>query len=133
MADIRRFRLYPPHGKNFRIALVLFTKADEHENLHIHQLEYIELDQLGNAVLCMRKLRRLCKGVQSASTEKRSRNIALACLSAEGISPLNTKKSRTLQAAPTDASLPYTGMQMLLSSQSLPQAAAPAQPDGVLI
>ena len=106
MADLLGFRLGPPRGNNFRAALVLFTKADEHEHLHIHKLEYIEQDELENAVDCMRKLRRLCKGVQSASTEKRSRNIDLACLSSEGSSPLKTKNSRTLQAAPTDASLP---------------------------
>ena len=106
MADLPGFRLGPPRGKKIKVALVLITKADEDEHLHIHKLEYIEQDELENAVDCMRKLRRLCKGVQSASTEKRSRNIDLACLSAEGIPPLNTKKPRTLQAVPTDASLP---------------------------
>ena len=64
------------------------------------------MGQVENAVLCMRKLRQLCKGVHSVSTEKRSRNIALECLSAQGVSPRDTKKSRTLQAVPTDLDLP---------------------------
>ena len=61
MDSLPGFRLDPPRGKNFRVAVVLFTSADENEGLHIHQLEYIEMDQVQHAVLCMQKLRRLSK------------------------------------------------------------------------
>jgi hypothetical protein len=94
------FCLDPPRGRNFRVAVVLFTKADEEEGLHIHKLEYIEPEQVAHAVLCMQKLRRLSKGVRSVSTEKRSHSVAL------GSAPSDIKKARTLQAAPTEASLP---------------------------
>jgi len=97
------FRLDPPRGKTFRVAVCLFTKADEQEGLHIHLLEYIEADQVKQAVLCMQKLRRLSKGVHTGATEKRSHSVALE---SAGKSPCDTKKARTLQAAPTEASLP---------------------------
>ena len=58
MGYLTGFRLDPPRGKNFRAALVLFAKADDHDCLHNHQSDYIELVQLDNAVICMRKLRR---------------------------------------------------------------------------
>ena len=103
MDNLPGFRLDPPRGKNFRVAVVLFTKADEKEGLHIHKLEYIEPEQVKEAVLCMQKLRRLSKGVHTVSTDKRSHSVALVN---EGMSPCTTKKARTLQAVPTEASLP---------------------------
>ena len=106
MDNISGFLLDPPRNRTSRNALVLFSKADETEGLHIQALEYIEPDQLESAIRCMKKLRTLSKGVKSVSTEKRSRKIDQACLSAEGMSPSNTKKSRTLQLAPSDVSLP---------------------------
>ena len=106
MDSLPGFRLDPPRGKNLRVALVLFTKADDAEGLHIHQLEYIEMDQIKDATRCMQKLRKLSKGVHSVSTEKRSHNITLECLSPHGLSPTSTKKARALQAVPTDKSLP---------------------------
>ena len=106
MNDLAGFRLDPPRNKDFRFALVLFTKADDHEGLHIHKLEYIEMDQIENAVKCMQKLRKLSKGVHSVSTEKRSHSIAFECLSERGVSPREIKKARNLQSVPTDASWP---------------------------
>ena len=107
MGKLPGFRLDPPRNNTSRTALVLISKADEHEGLHIQALEYIEPDQLENAARCMQKLRMLCKCVQSVSTEKRSREIDLACLSAEGMSPnRGTKTRRTLQAVPSDLGLP---------------------------
>ena len=103
MDNLPGFRLAPPRGKVFRVAVVLFTKADEKEGLHINTLEYIEPDQVREAVLCMRKLRKLSKRVHTVSTEKRSHSVALEH---EGMSPCTTKKARTLQAVPTEASLP---------------------------
>ena len=103
MDGLPGFRLDPPRGKNFRVAVVLFSKADEKEGLYIHKLEYVEPEQVKEAVLRMQKLRRLSKGVHTVSTEKRSHSIPLAH---EGRSPCTTKKARTLQAAPTEASLP---------------------------
>ena len=76
------------------------------EGLHIHKLEYLEMDQVKDAARCMQKLRTLSKSVRSVSTEKRSHRIALDCLSPDGLSPSKTKKARTLQAVPTDSSLP---------------------------
>ena len=92
-----------PRGKNFRVAVVLFTKADNEEGLHIHTLEYIESDQVKNAVLCMQKLRKLSKGIHTVSIEKRSHSVELVH---EGMSPSTTKKARILQAVPSAASLP---------------------------
>ena len=95
----------PPRGKTFRVAVVLFTKADEKEGLHIHKMEYIEPDQVQQAVLCMQKLRKLSKRVHTVSTDKRSHSVAMEY---EGRSPCDTKKARILQATPTEASLPGT-------------------------
>ena len=85
------------------MAFVLFTKADETEGLHIHKLEYVEPSQVNDAIQCMRKLRALSKKVHTKSTEKRSHSVALEH---EGLSPMSTKKARTLQSTPTDSSLP---------------------------
>ena len=46
-----------------RCAFVLFTKKYA-ERFHIHKLEYIEPDQVDNAILCLQKLRMLSKKVQ---------------------------------------------------------------------
>ena len=103
MDSLPGFRLDPPRGKNVRVAFVLITKADEKEGLHIHKLEYIEPEQVKEAVVRTQKLRKLSKGVHTVSTEKRSHSVALEH---EGMSPCTTKKARTLQAVPTEASLP---------------------------
>ena len=100
LGSLPGFRLDPPRGKTFRVALVLFTKADEKEGLHIHKMEYIEPDQVQQAVLCMQKLRRLSKGVHTVSTEKRSHSLD------PGLGIGVAKKARTLQVAPSEASLP---------------------------
>ena len=92
------FRPDPPRGKNFTITIVLLTKADEKEGLHIHKLEYVEPQQVKEAVLCTQKLRRLSKGVHTVSTDKRSHSVALV---REGMSQCTTKKARTL-ASSTD-------------------------------
>ena len=97
------FRLDPPRGKPFRLAIALFTKAEENEGFHVHKLEYIEPEQLKDAVRCMQKLRKLCMGVHTVSTAKRSHSVTLD--NAE-MSPCATKKARTLQQQPTDVSLP---------------------------
>ena len=103
MDSLPRFRLDPPRGKNFRVALALLSSADEKEGFHIHKLEYIEPEQVNQAVLSMQKLRTLSKRVRSVSTDKRTHSHAL---DSEDLSPTKMKKARTLQAAPTDASLP---------------------------
>ena len=92
------FRLDPPRGKPMRFAICLFTKKDD-EGFHLHKWEYLEPDQVDNAVQCMRKLRKLCMGIHSTSGEKRSHSVS-ACTE---VSPM--KKARTLQAVPTDAEL----------------------------
>ena len=97
MDGLPGFRLDPPRGKQFRVALVLITKADE-EGFHIHKLEYIEQDQVNHAITCMQRLRRLNKQIHPAGKEKRSHNLTLT---ATGI-----KKARTLQSVPTNTSLP---------------------------
>ena len=102
MESLPAFQLDPPRGKNCRVAFVLFTKADETGGLHIHKLEYVEPNQVNDAIKCMQKLRRLSRGVHTKSTEKRSHSVALEH---EGRSPNTTKKARTLQTVPTDASL----------------------------
>ena len=103
MDRLTGFQLDPPRAKSCRVAFVLFTKADETEGLHIHKLEYVEPSQVNDAIQCMRKLRTLSKKVHTKSKEKRSHSVALEH---EGLSPMGTKKARTLQATPTDSSLP---------------------------
>ena len=103
MDNLPGFSLDPPRGKPFRVAVVLLEKADEKEGLYIHKLEYIEPENVQQAVECFQKLRRLSKAVHPVSTEKRSHSVDL---DSSGISPSATKKARTLQAAPTAASLP---------------------------
>ena len=102
MGSLPGFCLDPPRGKSFRVALVLLSRADD-EGLHNHKLQYIEPDQVNDAVVCMQKLRELSKRVRSVSSEKRSRGLAL---DSAGHSPCDIKKARTLQQTPTDASLP---------------------------
>ena len=85
------------------MALALLSSADETEGFHIHKLEYIEPEQVNQAVLCMRKLRTLSKRVRSLSTDKRTHSHALG---SDDLSPAKLKKARCLQASPTDAGLP---------------------------
>ena len=58
--DLSGFRLDPPRGRQFRVALVLITKVDE-EGFHIHKSENIEPDQVDNARKCMQRLRKMSK------------------------------------------------------------------------
>ena len=101
LSNLAGFRLDPPRGKAARCALALFSKKDD-EGLHIHKLEYVEPDQVTNAVHCIRKLRTLCKQVRPETQEKRSHAVAMAdsWAATEAI-----KKARILHQVPTDASL----------------------------
>jgi hypothetical protein len=99
MDGLSRFSLDPPRGKTFRVALALFSAADENEGLHIHKLECIEPEHVSQAVGCMQKLRALSKRVCSTSSEKRSHSLAL---DSDGHSPCDTKKARRLHTVPTD-------------------------------
>ena len=103
MDSLPGFQVGPPRDKTFRVAVALFSKADSKEGLQIHKLEYIKPDQVKEAVQCMQQMRKLSKGVRPVSTEKRSHSVALEH---QGMSPCTTKKARTLQAVPTEASLP---------------------------
>ena len=76
---------------------MFINKVDE-EGFHIHKLEYIEPDQVINAVKRMQRLRKMNKHIRPVCAEKRSHNLPL---NASG-----TKKARRLRAAPTDSSLP---------------------------
>ena len=103
LADLPGFRLDPPRGKPMRCALVLFNKKDA-EGFHIHKLEYIEPDQVENAIECLRKLRMLSKRVQPVPVvkEKRPHDVFLE---AAKRAPQEAKRARTLQVAPTDQEL----------------------------
>ena len=101
--DLPGFRLDPPRGKPMRCALVLFTKKDA-EGFHIHKLEYIEPDQVDNAIICLRKLRTLSKKVQPVPLIKDKRAHAVFLEAAKRASG-DTKRARTLQVAPTDEEL----------------------------
>ena len=100
MADLTGFRLDPPRGKPTRCAVALFTKADE-EGFHIHKLEYIEPDQIKEATACFVKLRTLSKHVRPNCDLKRTHEHSFDTF---GGSPADTKRCRTLQKVPTDAS-----------------------------
>ena len=91
----------PPRGNNMRYAIALLTKADQ-EGLHVHKLEYIELEQVNDAIKCLQKLRKLSKRIHPESSDKRSHAVFLC---GSGKTPGDTKKARTLQAVPTEASL----------------------------
>lgn len=99
--NLAGFSLDPPRGKTKRCAIVLFAKKDE-EGLHVHKLEHVEPDQVENAILCVQKLRKLCRGIRPGSGQKRSHAVSLG---AGECSPGTTKKARTLQASPTEQSL----------------------------
>ena len=101
LSNLAGFRLDPPRGKSERCALALFSKKDD-EGLHIHKLEYVEPDQVSNAVHCMRKLRTLCKQIRPETQEKRSHAVAMADSWA---ATEDIKKARILHQVPTDASL----------------------------
>ena len=99
--NLAGFRLDPPRGKAARCALALFSKKDE-GGLHIHKLEYVEPEQVTNAIHCMRKLRTLCKQVRPETQEKRSHAVAMADSWA---ATEEIKNARILGQVPTDASL----------------------------
>lgn len=84
-----------------RGAICLFVNRDD-EGLHFHKLEYIEPDQVGNAILCMQKLHKICKRIKPTGSDKRSHSVSVCSTEASGVS----KKARTLSVMPTDASLP---------------------------
>ena len=93
-----------------RCALVLFNKKDA-EGFHIHKLEYIEPDQVENAIECLRKLRMLSKRLQPVPVAGRYSDMPLAkrphavFLEAAKRAPQEAKRARTLQVAPTDQEL----------------------------
>ena len=99
--NLTGFNLDPPREKAFRCAICLFVKRDD-DGFHIHKLEHIEPDQVDNAVLCMQKLRKLCKSIKPTSTDKRSHSVSVCSTEASGVS----KKAETLHVMPTDASWP---------------------------
>ena len=86
-----------------RCALVLFTKKDA-EGFHIHKLEYIEPEQVDNAILCLQKLRTLSKKVQPNSLIQDGRAHEVF-LEARKRASGDAKRARTLQVAPTDQEL----------------------------
>ena len=101
MNNLPEFKLDPPRAKKSRFALALLSRKDE-EGLHIHKLECVEPEHIENAVLCMRKLRSLCKQVQPETQEKRSHAVAMA----DGWAAAGElKRARTLHTVPTDVSL----------------------------
>ncbi len=95
------FRLDPPRGKPRRCAICFFSRKDEDGCLHIHKLEYVEPDQIENAVACLRKLRKLCQKIKCDATEKR----AVSDPDIQTNIGSLTKKARQLQTVPTDASM----------------------------
>ena len=101
LSNLAGFQLDPPRGKQARCALALFSKKDD-EGLHIHKLEYVEPDQVTNAVHCIRKLRMLCKQVRPQTQEKRSHAVVMADSWA---ATEEIKKTHILEQVPTDASL----------------------------
>ena len=94
------FRMDPPRGRAHRFAICLISKREDNA-FHVHKLEYIEPDQVDDAVRCFQKLRSLCKRIQPAGSEKRSHSVA-AC---SDVATALQKKARTLTQVPTDASL----------------------------
>ena len=98
--DMPNFKLDPPRGKSQRTAVVLISKMDP-EGYQVHKQEHIEPADAANACHCFRKLRALCTKIHPKGGEKRSH--AMGDLFTA--SPRDTKKCRTLQAQPTDASL----------------------------
>ena len=94
------FRMDPPRGKPHRYAMCSIMKRED-DTFHVHKLEYIEPNQIDDAIRCFRKLRSLSKRIQPTSSEKRSHKVA-ACL--DRIKTVQ-KKARTLAAVPTDSSL----------------------------
>ena len=83
-----------------RCALVRFTKKYA-EGFHIHKLEYIEPDQVDNAILCLQKLRMLSKKVQPNPLIQDGRAHEVFLEAAKRASG-DAKRARTLQVAPTD-------------------------------
>ena len=68
LSNLAVFCLDPPRGKAARCALALLSKKDD-EGFHIHKLEYVEPEQVMDAIDCMRKMRRLCKQVRPGPQE----------------------------------------------------------------
>ena len=101
LSNLAGFRLDPPRGKTARCALAFFSKKDD-EGFHIHKLEYVEPDDVQNAIRCIQKLRTLCKQVRPETQEKRSHAVAMpdSWAATEDI-----KKARLLHQVPTDGSL----------------------------
>jgi hypothetical protein len=98
--NVLDFKLDPPRGKAARAAVILITQKDS-TGFQVQKLEYVEPDDTKNAIACFQKLRTLSKKVHPVSSEKRSHSLGDLFVT----SPADTKRCRTLRAAPTDASL----------------------------
>ena len=97
--NLSGFKLDPPRGQPFRVALVLFSGADETEGFQIHKMENIEPSNVKSAIRCWQKLRTMTKRLRSDSTDKRTRTMDL------GDSPENVKRARSLPLVPPDESM----------------------------
>lgn len=101
LSSLPGFRMDPPRGKQMRYALLVCNKKDS-DGLHIHKLDYVENSQIDAALQCFRKLRKVCTLIHTRPCEKRSHDYHLE---KDGTTPAKIKKARTLQAAPSAASL----------------------------
>ncbi len=81
----------------------MFVTRDD-EGFHFHKLEYIEPDQVGKAVQCMRRIRKL--------QAKLSHSVSVCATEAVGV----TKRAKTLPAMPIDASLPDDAVKLVPQS-----------------
>ena len=88
--NLPRFRLDPPRCKSLRCAVCIYTKRDV-EGLHLHRLEYMEPDQVDDAVKCIRKLRKLCQSIEPTGAEKRFHAVSVCA-----VAPSVYKKARIL-------------------------------------
>ena len=103
------FKRMVSEAKQMTMAVAWIQTVRGDATLDIHKREIIEADQVANAVVCYQKLCRLSNSLHQSSSEKRRHSFDLKNVATT--SPSDTKKARTLQAAPTDASLPDVGKQ----------------------
>ena len=94
------FKMDPPRNRSDRHAVAIISSVTDKAFI-VEKMEFIEPNDVDNAVQVFRKLRRLSMKVEPDSTQKMSRRLAIPHTPDSS----ESKRCRTLASVPTDESL----------------------------
>jgi hypothetical protein len=96
------FKLGPPrgHSERYAVALISSVEGNPGGELMLDKVQFIEPGEVTGAIKVFQKLRHVDTQLQLANAEKRAADLCLP----NALSGM--KRCRTLQAVPTDKSLP---------------------------